>query len=366
MTSGTPIGSAAAATITTIIPTFQRPQLLRRAIASVLAQTYANFRVCVYDNASGDETARIVADLMAKDARIAYCSHPRNIGLIANFTQAMARVETPFFSVLCDDDVLFPEFFETALSGFARHPAAMLSICSTLEFDESGELLYVPLSAWPRAGLFEPPEGAFLMLGNRHPTLTSILIRREALDRVGPFDEAVGLPADLDFELRVAVRYPIVVSFRPCGAFVRHANSASLYENPSVVLGYGKMLDNVVGDNTIDRRVRHRLARCLNSQARRKLLEIAVKSLVRRDFGVAGDAATLLRDRFRRPATGYALQALRWLCERARAFHELLARLESARLRLRARASRGASSMAGSCFNSYARYLRLPGPNGGT
>ena len=43
--------------ITTIIPTYQRPQLLRCAIQSVLDQTYANFQVCVYDNASGDETA---------------------------------------------------------------------------------------------------------------------------------------------------------------------------------------------------------------------------------------------------------------------------------------------------------------------
>lgn len=52
--------------ITTIIPTYRRPRLLRRAIRSVLNQTYPHFQVCVYDNASGDETATIVADNIRK------------------------------------------------------------------------------------------------------------------------------------------------------------------------------------------------------------------------------------------------------------------------------------------------------------
>lgn len=43
--------------ITAVIPTYRRPRLLRRAIKSVLAQTYPHFQVCVYDNASGDETS---------------------------------------------------------------------------------------------------------------------------------------------------------------------------------------------------------------------------------------------------------------------------------------------------------------------
>jgi glycosyltransferase involved in cell wall biosynthesis len=52
--------------ITTIIPTYRRPKLLRRAIKSVLNQTYLHFQVCVYDNASGDETAEVVSELAKK------------------------------------------------------------------------------------------------------------------------------------------------------------------------------------------------------------------------------------------------------------------------------------------------------------
>jgi glycosyltransferase involved in cell wall biosynthesis len=51
------------AQITTIIPTFMRPQLLGRAIRSVLGQSYPHFEVHVYDNASGDETPQSLRSL---------------------------------------------------------------------------------------------------------------------------------------------------------------------------------------------------------------------------------------------------------------------------------------------------------------
>jgi len=52
--------------ITTVIPTYRRPAMLRRAIRSVLSQTFPDFRLCVYDNASGDETAVVVEEFRKK------------------------------------------------------------------------------------------------------------------------------------------------------------------------------------------------------------------------------------------------------------------------------------------------------------
>ncbi len=68
--------------ITTIIPTYRRPKLLRRAIKSVLNQTYPHFQVCVYDNASGDETALVVDEIAKADPRVKYYCHSENIGSV--------------------------------------------------------------------------------------------------------------------------------------------------------------------------------------------------------------------------------------------------------------------------------------------
>ena len=63
--------------ITTIIPTYRRPKLLQRAIRSVLNQTYPHFQVCIYDNASGDDTAAVVAEIAKGDPRVKYHCHPK-------------------------------------------------------------------------------------------------------------------------------------------------------------------------------------------------------------------------------------------------------------------------------------------------
>jgi len=68
--------------ITTVIPTYRRPRLLKRAILSALGQTYRNIQVCVYDNASGDETAEVVAGIANGDRRVKYYCHPTNIGMM--------------------------------------------------------------------------------------------------------------------------------------------------------------------------------------------------------------------------------------------------------------------------------------------
>jgi spore maturation protein CgeD len=49
-----------APTITTVLTTYRRPQFLRRAIQSVLNQTYSNFRLAVYDDASDEATKGVV------------------------------------------------------------------------------------------------------------------------------------------------------------------------------------------------------------------------------------------------------------------------------------------------------------------
>ena len=111
---------------TVLIPTHRRPALLSRAIKSALAQTHAGVRVRVYDNASGDETAAIVAQLAVQDPRLSYLCHDRNLGSFANYRFAMEHVETPYFSVLADDDLLLPDFHRLALETLKSQPGLML------------------------------------------------------------------------------------------------------------------------------------------------------------------------------------------------------------------------------------------------
>jgi hypothetical protein len=212
--------------ITTVIPTFRRPAQLRCALQSVLNQTFSDFRVCVYDNASGDETAAVVREFQARDARVEYICRSRNIGGFANFVDGATRVETPYFSFLSDDDVMLPRFFEVAIDGFRRHPEAGLSILATIRMSLRGFVFGVPILNWPE-GLLPAPAGLLAILRYGNPDLAGLLIRRDVWEEASGFDANTEPPADLDFELRVSGRFPVVVSNEPGGILLVHSGSVT-------------------------------------------------------------------------------------------------------------------------------------------
>ena len=160
--------------ISTIIPTYRRPVLLRRAIASALEQRGVDVRVCVFDNCSGDETAEVVHGMAQEHVRIRYHCHAHNIGGGANFDFAMRSVDTPFFSLLSDDDYLLPGFYQRALAALAENPEAMFWVGETLCVDERGAIWDARVNSWSREGVFNPPEGLMAMMHGRAPTWTGV------------------------------------------------------------------------------------------------------------------------------------------------------------------------------------------------
>ncbi len=280
--------------ITAIIPTFRRPQRLKRAINSVLNQTFKSFRVRVYDNASGDETADVVRNFSRKDARVEYVRRKTNIGLFGNFVGAAGQVETPFFCFLPDDDVVLPHFFETALSGFERYPQAALSILATLRMSESGFALAAPLLRWPE-GLLMPPAGMLSILRYGNPDLPGLLIRREVWDQFSGWDETTGPTRDMDFELQVSARLPIVVSKRVGGILLIHrAANAAGASLDWVWPALPRMANKLVQDASIPSAARREAAEKLQGWLKRSLITRGIlRSIIRGNWEEVEQAANL-------------------------------------------------------------------------
>ncbi len=325
------------AALSVIIPTFQRPDRLHRALASALGQTYRDLCVIVYDNASGDETAAVVARFVERDDRVTYVARERNIGAPENFARALSDVTTPYFAFLSDDDALFPRCYEICMDGFAQAPDALMSAASTIEMDELGRVRYAPLAQWPRDGVYRPPGSVLAMLDNRHPTWTSIVFKSDALAEVGGLDLAVGPPSDLDFELRIAARFPIVVVRTPSAVFSAHPESNTMRQDAAVADGMRVMADKLASDSRIPVQTRSLISTRLDRQIRFKLLETCVKALVRGD----DDVARACRERLRSARGGRALGAfcgaLIVACRRVSGVRGALQAAERARLSARAR-----------------------------
>lgn len=247
------------ARITTVIPTFRRPQLLRRAIFSVLRQTYPHVRVAVCDNASGDETAEVVAGIMRQDPRVTYWCHPMNVGSYRNFNYGMQSVETPFFSLLSDDDMLAPHFYELGMQAFDRHSRAMFVTTNSVVIDTSGQIISGPVG--PAAPTFyEAGQGFFDMAAVRIPnTWTGMIFRTAVREEIGLVDLEAGAFADGGFVLHAAARFPFVALPEICTVLMAHANSTSGTMGVASKEWYGwaeRMINQIESDTHVPESVR--------------------------------------------------------------------------------------------------------------
>jgi len=244
--------------ITTIIPTYRRPQLLQRAIRSVLNQTYPHFQVCVYDNASGDETFAIVAEISKGDPRVKYHCHSHNIGGIQNFNYGLQQVKTPYFSLLADDNTLLPHFFEEALDTLSRFPNAILFAGQTIFVNEKGQIIGSSLANWA-PGLVYPPDGLVLMW-EKCLNWEGVLFSMEAIRSAGLLDPTVGGSADQDFMMRLARKHDMYISKRTCVLFLCHNNSWSINRDLSeYVASNKKILQHWLEDRELSEAIKARM-----------------------------------------------------------------------------------------------------------
>jgi glycosyltransferase involved in cell wall biosynthesis len=129
------------------LPVYNGEQYLTRAIESILAQTFADFRLIILDNASTDRTAEIARHYLGRDRRVAYWRNQRNIGAGPNFNQAFKLSRTPYFKWAAHDDELMPTYLERCVRALDATPEAVLAHSHVREVDEAGRVVrnYVPV-----------------------------------------------------------------------------------------------------------------------------------------------------------------------------------------------------------------------------
>jgi len=102
--------------ISIILATYNRANLLPRAISSVLTQTYQNFELIVINDGSTDSIEEVVRSF--NDRRIVYYKHPENKGVLAARNTGFDLSKGKYLVLLDDDDELLPEALETVVKKF--------------------------------------------------------------------------------------------------------------------------------------------------------------------------------------------------------------------------------------------------------
>lgn len=116
------------------IPAYNAEKYIERCIKSVLNQSYRNFEIVVVDDASTDETAKIVKNF--NDSKIKYFLNDINLGWRKNVKKCYELAIGEFVTILPVDDFLADEFIENAIYSFNSNKNLGIWACSSYAVNE--------------------------------------------------------------------------------------------------------------------------------------------------------------------------------------------------------------------------------------
>jgi glycosyltransferase involved in cell wall biosynthesis len=123
------------------MPVFNGEKYLRRAIESILAQSYVNFELIICDNASTDRTQAICQEYAARDARVRYVRHPSNLGAGRNFDHCFHLARGKYFQWAAHDDMFVPDHLAHAVAALEARPEAVLCVGGIVEIGPDDEVI---------------------------------------------------------------------------------------------------------------------------------------------------------------------------------------------------------------------------------
>ena len=130
------------------IPAYKRTYLAE-AIDSALSQDYQNIELIIVNDHSPYDLDSIVSQY--HDSRIRYYKNKRNLGkrsIVLNWNRCLEYARGEFFVLLCDDDVLMPNFVTELLKLANKYPQCNVFHARKIEKDErDGSMTETPI--WP-------------------------------------------------------------------------------------------------------------------------------------------------------------------------------------------------------------------------
>jgi glycosyltransferase involved in cell wall biosynthesis len=238
--------------VTVVICAYNRTDLLRESIQSVLNQTYKDIRIVVLDDCSTEDVEGVVRSF--DDERIEYIRNEKNLGLTGNWNRAIEICDTEYLNIFHDDDRMFPWMIGKMVGVLDDHQRAALVL--------SGK--FFTLGSLPVPGAPDKMHGVLreknelikdiCAKGHNYTVCPSAVFRKKTIDESGVrFRDDVGLAADLYFWMEANNKgLPIFVVKSPVLEYRQHAASFSNVSGWEKWIFTHKKIDDFIESLNID------------------------------------------------------------------------------------------------------------------
>lgn len=122
--------------VTVGVPVRNGGATLRRALESIISQSYDDLAIIISDNCSTDETAAVAAEFAARDDRIRYIRQHQPLTVMQNFRFVVDQAKTEYFMWAADDDFRSANYVEVLLEALIANPRAVLSYGDIVHFSD--------------------------------------------------------------------------------------------------------------------------------------------------------------------------------------------------------------------------------------
>lgn len=195
--------------VSVVIPTYNRARTIRRAVMSVLSQSYENLELLVVDDASVDETVDILQSI--NDPRLRILKQARNGGASAARAAGIAAAQGELIAFQDSDDYWLPDKLESQMRALAELPDDYVAVFHCMIIYgcdvESGKTRF-----GERRAFCEPKPGRILADGDMSEAFLwgnfmgppTVLLKKAAYHAAGGFDRRLRNHNDWDFHIRLS------------------------------------------------------------------------------------------------------------------------------------------------------------------
>jgi glycosyltransferase involved in cell wall biosynthesis len=211
---------AARPLVTVITPVYNAAETLESTVASVMAQTWRSFELILIDDGSTDDSADVIRRCVARWPDQIRNTAQANAGAAAARNAAARMARGRYLAFIDADDEWEPAKLETQVALMTARPDLVFSHTETLVIDADGR----QIDHWR----LRDRVNTFTCLHSENFIyILTAMVRRDAFERVGAFDEQLRISADYDLWLRLARIGPFANIAMPLARYRLHDSNLS-------------------------------------------------------------------------------------------------------------------------------------------
>lgn len=204
--------------ISVVIITYNRVDLLPKAIASVMAQSFRDFEIIIIDDSSQDGTEAYARGLAMKEKRVKYFRNEFNLGISKSRNRGVAFARGEYIAMLDSDDYWLDKNKLKKQSAYLdKYPDVGLIGTAIRCENEKGVALKEDVYAVRNKAIRER-----LLLKNQFAQ-SSVMYRKQAYVAAGGYDNSLSLCEDYDLWLKIGKDWKLANLSKVMTAYLVHS-----------------------------------------------------------------------------------------------------------------------------------------------